>query len=130
MLRTESFRRAVIVSSALVLAACGPKAASSPAPAPAPTAAAPVATWLRCPDPTDGPSIVINAIDEAHRAWVANPTSTQLPPACVFAAFARVANSVTDSLNNGALALVAESRRRGPVEREVLAAEVLLLARA
>ena len=118
-----------IVSCAAAAAACGPKAASSPAPAPAPAAAA-APTWLTCPDPTDGPSIVFNAIDEAHRAWVANPATTQLPPACVYTAFARVAGSASDSVNIRALALAMEASRRTPDQRELLAAEVVLLARA
>jgi hypothetical protein len=108
--------------------ACAAKPAATPAPAaPAPVAAA-TPTWMSCPDPTDGPSIVINAVDEAHRAFIANP-STQLPPACVFGAFARVAATVTDSVNDRALALAAEARKRGPESRELLSAEVVLLAR-
>src|SRR5262249_30314160 len=91
---------------------------------------APSPTWLTCPSPTDGPSIVINAIDEAHRAWIANPATTQLPPACVFAAFARVANNASDSVNTQALALATEASRRTPAQRELLAGEVVLLARA
>jgi hypothetical protein len=71
---------------------------------------------------------VANAVDEAYGAWVAAP-STPLPPPCVLTAFARVASSVTDSSTDRALALAAESRRRGPEQREMLAAEVVLLAR-
>ena len=67
-------------------------------------------------------------VNEAYRAWTSNP-STQLPPPCVFTALAGVTSSVTDSTNGRALALVAEVRRRSPEPRDLLAAEVLLLAR-
>ena len=94
-----------------------------------PAVAAPAApSWLTCPDPTDGPSIVANDISEAYRAWTSSP-STQLPPACVFTALARVRNNVTDSTIGRALTLVAELRRRGSEPRDLLAGEVVLLAR-
>ena len=132
-LPSQSSRLVAVSHTAIFLcavaAACGPKAAPAPAPAPTP-AAAPSPTWLTCPSPTDGPSIVINAIDEAHRAWIANPATTQLPPACVFAAFARVVSNASDSANTQALALATEASRRAPDQRELLAAEVVLLARA
>lgn len=109
---------------------CASKSGPTPAPVATPSsAAASTPTWLSCPDPTDGPSIVVNAIDEAHRAFVANP-ATPLPPACVLATFARLPGRGTDSVNDRALALAAESRRRGPEQRDLLAADVLLLARA
>ena len=60
---------------------------------------------------------------------MSNP-STPLPPACVFTALAAVASNITDSTSAHALALAAEVRRRGPEPRELLAAEVVLLARA
>lgn len=110
-----------------VAAACTPKA-TPPAPAAAPPTAAAPTVMQTCPDPSDGPSIVINAVDEAHRALIANPT-TPLPPACVLAAFARIASPLPDSLNAGALALAAELRRRGSNQRELLATEIVLLAR-
>jgi hypothetical protein len=118
-----------LISAAAIAAvtACASKPAPTPAPAPAPVVAA-TPTWLSCPDPTDGPSIIANSIDEAHRAWTANP-STQLPPPCVFSSLARVAGSVTDSTNDRALALAAEVQRRGPAQRDLLAAEVMLFAR-
>jgi hypothetical protein len=122
-----ALRVAAAALSLVTLAACASTPASTAAaPAPAPPAAP---AWLTCPDPSDGPSIVANHVNEAYRAWSSNP-STQLPPACVFTALAAVTNSVTDSTNGRALALVAEVRRRGPAARELLAAEVLLLARA
>lgn len=127
VLTTFSAIRATVAAFALAtLAAC----ASTPAPnasASAPVAP-PAPSWLTCPDPADGPTVVANDINEAHRAWTSNP-STQLPPACVFTALARVTNTVTDSTNGRALALVAELRRRGPEPRDLLAAEVMLLAR-
>src|SRR5262245_46140327 len=123
---TAPVRVAVAVSALAALAACASKPTTTSAPAP--VAAAPAApSWRSCPDPTDGPSIVANDINEAYRAWTSNP-STELPPACVFTSLARVTNSVTDSTNGRALALVAELRRRGPGSepRELLAAEVVL----
>ena len=121
--------RLAIATFALAgLAACAsapPPNASAP-----PVVEAPAAPpWMTCPDPADGPSIVANDINEAYRAWTSNP-STQLPPACVFTALARVANGVTDSTNVRALALVAESRRRGAAKepRDLLTAEIVLLA--
>ena len=82
-----------------------------------------------CPDPADGPSIVVNAVDEAHRALVANP-ATPLPPVCVLSAFARIATPVPDSLNGDALAITGELRRRGGSDqRELLATEIGLYAR-
>ena len=110
-----------------VLIGCAPKPASTAA-APSPVTAPAAPAWLSCPDPTDGPSIVANDIDEAHKAWTSNP-ATPLPPACVFTALSRVENSITDSTNAHALALAAEVRKHGPETRELLAAEVVLLAR-
>lgn len=81
-----------------------------------------------CPGPTDGSSIVFNAIDQAHRAFVVNP-ATPLPPVCVLSAFARITGPVPDSLDNQALALAAEMQRRGSDQRELLPAEVILFAR-
>jgi hypothetical protein len=81
-----------------------------------------------CPDASDGATIVIAAVDQAHRAFVANPT-TPLPPVCVFAAFARISGPVPDSLDDQALALTAELRRRGSDQRQVLAAEIVIFAR-
>lgn len=121
-------RSLAYVAALAAATACASKPASTPEPAPTPAAAA-TPTWLSCPDPTDGPSIIANSIDEAHRAWSANP-STQLPPPCVFSSLARVAESVTDSTNDRALELAAEAQRRGPAPRELLAAEVTLFARA
>ena len=71
---------------------------------------------------------MINAVDEAHRALRREPT-TPLPPVCVLAAFARIASPLPDSLNAGALALAGELRRRGSNQRELLATEIVLLAR-
>jgi hypothetical protein len=82
-----------------------------------------------CPDPSDGPSIVVNAIEEAHRAFVATP-STPLPPACVLSAYARVPGMIPDSIDAHALTIAAELRRRGANERELLSSEIVLLARA
>ena len=107
--------------------ACGPKS-TPPSPVVAPPTASAPTVMQTCPDPSDGPSIVINAVDEAHRAFVAN-SNTPLPPVCVLAAFARIASPLPDSLDAGALALAGELRRRGSDQRELLATEIVLLAR-
>jgi hypothetical protein len=122
------FLRVATAAFALAgLAGCASQ--PTPASAPAPVVAAPTApAWLTCPDPSEGPSVVANNVNEAYRAWTSNP-SIQLPLACVFTALARVANGVTDSVNSRGLTLVGEVRKRGPEPRELLAAEVLLFAR-
>jgi hypothetical protein len=129
--QTRSFRwipAAIGVSLLAVAVACGSKAGSPPTTAAAPAASA-SAVRQTCPDPTDGPTIIAGAVEDAHRIWVANP-STALPPPCVLAAFARLSAPVPDSLDAHALALVAELRHRGSSERELLATEVVLFARA
>jgi len=116
---------------ALLLAAstaCAPKS-TAPAPVAAPPAAAAAPAIMQtCPDASDGATIVIAAVDQAHRAFAANP-ATPLPPVCVFAAFARISAPVPDSLDDEALALTAELRRRGSDQRQVLAAEIVIFAR-
>ena len=106
-----SRRRLAMAVCVAAAVACAPKS-TPPTPVAAPPVAAAPTVMQTCPDPTDGPSIVINAVDEAHRAFVANPT-TPLPPVCVLAAFARIPSPVPDSLNDDALALAGELRRRG-----------------
>jgi hypothetical protein len=121
-------RGATAVVLFAALSGCASKPTST-ASASAPAAAPATPAWLSCPGPSDGVSIVADAITEAHRAFVSNP-STQLPPACVFSALAGVANSVSDSTVVRALVLAAEVRRRGPEPRDLAAAEVVLLSRA
>jgi hypothetical protein len=104
---------------------CAPKAAG---PVAAPTAAPTPTISQTCPDPTDGPSIVVNAVEEGHRALVANP-STALPPACVLTAFAHITRVLPDSLNDHALAIAAALRTRGTNPRELLASEIVVLGR-
>lgn len=99
----------------------GLSTATTPAPA-APTIS------QTCPEPTDGPSIVVNAVEEGHRALVANP-STPLPPVCVLTAFAEITRILPDSLNEHALAIAAALRARGTSQRELLASEIIVLAR-
>lgn len=83
-----------------------------------------------CPSSTDGPSIVVGAVEDAHRALAANP-STPLPPACVLTAFSQIARPLPDSINEHALAIATALRTRGTGDRrELLAAEIVLLARA
>ncbi len=82
-----------------------------------------------CPSAADGPSIVVGAVEDAHRAFVANP-STPLPPPCVLVAFAHVPVAVPDTINAHAIALAAELARRGGTQRELHESEVLLYSRA
>ena len=124
---TPAIYRSAFVLAVAALTGCAAKTGPANA-APAVDASPPAPAWLACPGSSDGPSIVANDIDEAHRVWKSNP-STPLPPACVFTALAAVANSVTDSTHARALSLAAEARRRGPEAPELLAAEVVLLAR-
>lgn len=100
-------------------------------PAPAPVAAAPAAPTIMqtCPEASDGPSIVVNAVEEAHRALIANP-ATPLPPGCVLTAFARIPGAMPDSIESHALAIATELAKRGANQRDVLASEVVLYARA
>jgi hypothetical protein len=81
-----------------------------------------------CPSASDGPSIVVNAVEDAHRALIANP-STQLPPPCVLTAFARLSTPVPDSLNTHAIDLATAIARRGGNQRELHQSEVLLYSR-
>lgn len=120
-------RRALGLWVVAAIVGCAPKAAP---PAAAPTPAAPAAPTIMqtCPDPTDGPSIVISAVEDAHRALVANP-STPLPPVCVLTAYTNIPRTLPDSINTHALAIATALRGRGSEQRELLASEVILLAR-
>jgi hypothetical protein len=82
-----------------------------------------------CPSPADGASLVVNAVEDAHRALVANP-STPLPPPCVLVAFARINAPTPDSVNAHAIDLAAELTRRGGTQRELHESEVLLYSHA
>jgi hypothetical protein len=82
-----------------------------------------------CPGPTDGPSIIVNAVEEARRVLAADPSATP-PPACVVGAFARIDGYLPDSLVDHASALASEIRRRGGTQQDLLASEVLLFVRA
>src|SRR4051812_37576360 len=99
------------------VSACAPKSAA-PTPAPIPTSAQPTISQT-CPDPTDGPSIVVQAVEDAHRAMAANPTGA-VPPVCLVTAFARIQTVVPDSLDQHAIAIAAELDRRGTDRRELL----------
>src|SRR5262249_55192603 len=77
------------------VSACAPKPAT---PAPAPTATPPSATVSQtCPEPSAGPSIIVQAVEDARRAMVANPAGP-VPPACLVTAFVRIPVVVPDSL--------------------------------
>ncbi|MEO7083495.1 MAG: hypothetical protein ABI442_01760 [Gemmatimonadaceae bacterium] len=122
------------MSSTIAAAAlgCGPAAGPGPTPtrAPAPVAAASPAPTVSqtCPDAADGASIIVQAIEDGHRAMAVNPTGP-VPPACLITAFAKIA-VVADTLNDHALGIAAELDRRGATPREVLPAEIALLSRA
>ncbi len=120
---------AVTTLTMLAATACAPKTATTSAPAPAPSAPAAPTIMQTCPEPSDGPSIVVNAVEEAHRALIANP-STPLPPGCVLTAFARIPGAMPDSIEAHALAIATELAKRGGNQRDVLASEVVLYARA
>lgn len=82
-----------------------------------------------CPSASDGPSIVVNAVEDAHRALVINP-STPLPPPCVLSAFARLTTPLPDSLEAHAIGVATELARRGGNQRDLHESEVLLYSRA
>lgn len=123
-------RRFFFSAAFTLAAACAPKTAPAPsAPEPAPVAARPT-VMQTCPGPTDGPSIVVGAIEDAARALAADP-ATPLPPACVVSAYVRLPIALPDSIDAHARAIAAELRRRGAgtSQGELLSSEVLLLAR-
>jgi hypothetical protein len=85
-----------------------------------------------CPSASDGPSIVVNAVEDAHRALVTNP-STPLPPPCVLSALARLTTPLPDSLEAHAIGVATELGRRGGNQRDLRdlrESEVLLYSRA
>ncbi|HYV98351.1 MAG TPA: hypothetical protein VE967_12900, partial [Gemmatimonadaceae bacterium] len=117
---------------ALVVTACGGTAAvGAPSTAgPAPVAApAPRALMDRCPDASDGPSLIAEAVEASNRALVAN-ASARIAPACVALAFSHIGATLPDSLDAHAIAVAEENERRGPDKREALDAEIALFARA
>jgi hypothetical protein len=116
------------VSLALIViaAACGAPPSPTPQPS-APTTPSSTVSQI-CPGPSDGPSIVVTAVEDARRSLAANP-SGPVPPACVVGAFARIDGYLPDTLVQQGAALAAEIGRRGTRSREVLAAQVLLAAR-
>ncbi len=121
-------RRLVALAATASAIACAP-ASAPPPPAPAaPPVSAPVISQ-RCPDPSDGPSIVVNAVEDAHRALAANP-STPLPPVCVLTAYAQITSVLPDSLDAHALVIAAELDRRGSGKATLLESEIPILARA
>jgi hypothetical protein len=118
---------AATVALLATLSACAPKPAA-PTPAPTPTAAQPTVSQT-CPGPTDGPSIIVQAVEDSQRAMAENPTGP-VPPVCLVTAFARLQTAVPDSLNAHALAIATELDRRGADRRELLGSEIMLLSRA
>jgi hypothetical protein len=128
--------RAVVAAVAILsVYGCAPKTAPAPVPAPAPppavVAPTPVGPTVAttCPSPTDGPSIVVSAVEESYRAFRANPTGA-IPPACVLTAFAKLNTSLPDSMVGHAVSLAEEATRREPKAMERLTTETVLLARA
>src|SRR4051812_24804003 len=78
---------------ALMIAAC-----ASPPPPPQPsTGTPPPAAMPPCPGASDGPSIVVNALEEARRASAANPSGPAVP-VCIVAAVAHLDGYLPDSL--------------------------------
>src|SRR5262245_46751479 len=116
------------VGVVIVAAACAP---ATPTPAPTPTPAAPVAPTIMttCPSASDGASILVNAVEDAHRALTLN-ASTPLPPPCLLAAFARLNGPVPDSVETHAIAIASALASRGGGQRDLHESEVLLYARA
>src|SRR5690349_10444124 len=92
------------IAVALICAAgCAPKVAvTTPAPVSAPAVAPPLPLMDRCPDQSDGPSLIAMAIEGTHRALAADGAA-KLPPSCVVLAFARIPGAVPDSLDEHAL---------------------------
>jgi hypothetical protein len=125
--------RVVAFASALLFAAaCAPGTTPAPAPAPEPVAAAtPAAPTIMqtCPESSDGPSIIVGAVEDAHAALSANP-GTPLPPACVLVAFGDVHGAVPDSISAHALAIATELDRRGTASKDLFTSQVVLLSRA
>jgi hypothetical protein len=112
----------------VAISACAPKGA---APAPTPTVAAPEPTVSQtCPDASAGPSIIVQAVEDARHAMIERPTGA-VPPACLVTAFVQIPIVVPESLSEHALGIATElDRRGGGDQREVLASEVTLLSRA
>jgi hypothetical protein len=82
-----------------------------------------------CPDASAGPSIIVQAVEDARRLMAQHPTGP-VPPACLVTAFVRVPVVVPESLSEHALGIAMEiDRRGGGDQREVLASEIALLAR-
>lgn len=109
---------------AFAAAACASGSSSAPA-----RASGPAGDIARaCPGPADGPSIVVGAIESAHRALTTNPAAA-LPPACVVTALAHLQTSIADSTREHALTVAGELGRRGPAHPDLVASEVMLLSR-
>jgi hypothetical protein len=107
--------------------ACAPSSSSAPGargargPAPGGT------TSQTCPAPDDGPTIVVEAIESAHRAIAANP-ATMPPPVCLVAAVAQLQTPIADSTREHALSVAAAIGRRGNAQAELLVSEMMLLS--
>jgi hypothetical protein len=129
----QSIARALLaaVVTASVTACASTPASTAPAPSTvaSPSIAAPATVSQTCPDASDGPSIVVQAVEDARHAIAANP-SGPVPPACLVTAFARIPIVVPDSLTDHTLGIAAELDRRGPAARELLTSEITLLSRA
>jgi len=123
------FRCVATGALSAVAIGCASGAASAPSSSPTPATPAAPTIMQTCPSASDGPSIVVGAVEDAHRALVAN-SSTPLPPPCVLTAFAHVPTAVPDSFNTHAIDIAAELARRGGTQRELLESEVLLYSRA
>ncbi|HEX3867204.1 MAG TPA: hypothetical protein VHV78_10635 [Gemmatimonadaceae bacterium] len=119
------------VAAAGSISACASTPAATATPAPAVAKALPAAPTVSqtCPDASDGPSIVVQAVEDARHAMAANP-SGPVPPVCLVTAFARIPVIVPDSIIDHTLGIAAELDRRGAAPRELLMSEITLLSRA
>ncbi|HKS07203.1 MAG TPA: hypothetical protein VJR92_12920 [Gemmatimonadaceae bacterium] len=116
--------RFALAAALIAPAACAPGSASSSRGTRTPAPAGAIAQT--CPDSSDGPSIVVDAVETAHRAIAANPATTP-PPVCLVAAVAQL-QTVADSTREHTLAVAAAIGRRGTAPAELLASEMILLS--
>jgi hypothetical protein len=119
---------AIMVASG-ISAGCASKPAAVPTPIPpAPAGAGTPALIDRCPDASDGPSVIATAIEYTYRE-LQSDASAKLPPGCVVLGFARIAGPVPDSLVAHALVVGTAHERRASDVRDARIGEIALFAR-
>ncbi len=128
---TRALRALLGVAVATSLSACAstPAATSAPPPSAAAPPSAALTVSQKCPDPSDGPSMIVQAVEDARHAMAANPTGP-VPPVCLVASVARIPVVVPDSITDHTLGIAAELDRRGTATRDLLTSEITLLSRA